>query len=250
MTKKERWIKILDLCQSNDTVLVQTLVKCLNVSEATIRRDLRQMEDLSMVTRFYGGVKINHRRTHEPPMIYKSEKNYEQKKMIARVAAQQIKDHQMIYIDAGSTTLSMLDYITAKNITIVTIGIPHLQKLLEKKLRTIILGGTLRHNTEAITGNQTLKQLDDLYFDVSFLGVNGIHEKGGLTTTNEQEATVKTKVIAHSQKTFILADNSKYHRLYPVKFADLSEVTMICYDIEGFDESKIKYMAVKDMYKK
>lgn len=245
MAKQQRWAKILELCEKNDAVYVQNLVDILHVSEATIRRDLQQMEDLSLVSRFHGGVRTNNKGNNEPPMLYKAETNYEQKKMIARLAARQIKDNQMIFIDAGSSTLEMLKYITAKNITVVTIGIPHIQKLIERKIRIISLGGTVRFTTEAITGNQTLQQLSELYFDITFLGVNGIHVKGGLTTTNDQEAAVKSKVIEHSQKTFILADHSKFNRLYPVKFGNLDDVTVICYSIENFDSSLIKHICVK-----
>lgn len=245
MTKQQRWTKILELCEKNDAIYVQSLVNVLQVSEATIRRDLQQMEDLSLVLRFHGGVRANNKGNNEPPMLYKSETNFEQKKMIAELAAKQIKDNQMIFIDAGSSTLEILKYITAKNITVVTIGIPHIQKLIERNIRTIALGGTVRFTTEAITGNQTLKQLSELYFDVTFLGVNGIHVKGGLTTTNEQEAAVKSKVIQHSQKTFVLADQSKFNRLYPVKFGNLDDVTVICYSLEKFDPLLIKHLCIK-----
>lgn len=100
MAKQQRWAKILELCEKNDAVYVQNLVDILHVSEATIRRDLQQMEDLSLVSRFHGGVRTNNKGNNEPPMLYKAETNYEQKKMIARLAARQIKDNQMIFIDA------------------------------------------------------------------------------------------------------------------------------------------------------
>ena len=87
----------------------------------------------------------------------------------------------------------------------------------------------------------TLKQLDDLFFDVAFIGVNGIHEKVGFTTTNEQEADVKAKVIAHSSFTFILADGSKFNKLYPVKFSRLDQAVILSDEIPDFDRSQIRY---------
>ena len=103
------------------------------------------------------------------------------------------------------------------------------------------MGGTIRWTTEAVTGNLTLRQLDDLFFDIAFLGVNGIHEKVGFTTTNEQEADVKAKVIAHSSSTFVLADGSKFNKLYPVKFSRLDQAVILSDEIPDFDRSQIRY---------
>lgn len=109
----------------------------------------------------------------------------------------------------------MLNYVRAKNITVVTIGLRHISEAQPQLDSTrILLGGTIRWTDRAVTGNLTLRQLDDLFFDIAFLGVNGIHEKVGFTTTNEQEADVKAKVIAHSSSTFVLADGSKFNKLY------------------------------------
>ena len=241
MIKQQRWAAIIDQCRQHASVSVAELVQLLNVSEATIRRDLQQMEDLNMVSRLHGGARLNDDQSAEPPMLIKSETNVSSKNQVARLAAGMIKNNQMVYIDAGSSTYEMLNYVRAKNITVVTIGIPHIAKLKHNSTHTILLGGTIRWTTEAVTGNMTLKQLDDLFFDVAFIGVNGIHEKVGFTTTNEQEADVKAKVIAHSSSTFILADGSKFNKLYPVKFSRLDQAVILSDEIPDFDRSQIRY---------
>ena len=241
MIKQQRWAAIIDLCRENTAISVGELVSLLRVSEATVRRDLQQMEDLNMVSRYHGGVRLNDGQSEEPPMLLKSETNISSKNQVARLAASMIKDNQMIYVDAGSSTYEMLNYVRAKNITVVTIGLPHIAKLKRSLTHTILLGGTIRWTTEAVTGNLTLRQLDDLFFDIAFLGVNGIHEKVGFTTTNEQEADVKAKVIAHSSSTFVLADGSKFNKLYPVKFSRLDQAVILSDEIPDFDRSQIRY---------
>ncbi|MEG0658513.1 DeoR/GlpR family DNA-binding transcription regulator, partial [Anaerorhabdus sp.] len=235
MSKQQRWNKIIELCKLQNNINVSELVISLGVSEATIRRDLSQMEELNMINRFYGGAKLNQLQYDEPPMLIKTSTNSNEKKQIARLAANMIKDNQMIYIDAGSTTYEMLNYITAKNITVTTIGVPHMNKLVQMKINTIVLGGNLHWQTEAITGNQALKQLEDLYFDVAFIGVNGIHEQVGLTTSNEQEASVKRMAIEHAHISYALADSSKFNILNAAKFSNLNQVTIISDAIEDFD---------------
>ena len=129
MIKQQRWAAIIDLCRENTAISVGELVSLLRVSEATVRRDLQQMEDLNMVSRYHGGVRLNDGQSEEPPMLIKSETNISSKNQVARLAASMIKDNQMIYVDAGSSTYEMLNYVRAKNITVVTIGLPHIAKL-------------------------------------------------------------------------------------------------------------------------
>ncbi|MGN1277538.1 MAG: DeoR/GlpR family DNA-binding transcription regulator [Floccifex sp.] len=226
MRKQDRWQAILNLCQTKEKVTTEDILHICPVSIATIRRDLQQMEDLHMIHRFHGGAMSN-TQVDELPMIYKSSENASEKVKIARKAAQLIQNNQTIYLDAGSTTFEMIPYIHSKNITVVTIGIPHLSALLERNIHTIVLPGTLRKSTEAITGAKTFEYLDSFYFDLAFMGANGIHPKAQITTTNDWEAAVKEKVIQRSNKAYILADCTKFNRIYPIKFANLDDVICI-----------------------
>lgn len=244
MLKHHRWAMIVELCQQSSEVSVETLVEQLGASEATIRRDLQQMADLRMISRYHGGAKLNNEQTGEPPMLFKSEKNIGAKNKVARLAASLIQDNQMVFLDAGSSTYEMLDYITAKNITVVTIGIPHIHKLTQSSPHTIVLGGTIRWSTQAITGYQTLKQLDELFFDVAFIGVNGIHKQLGYTTTNEQEAAVKSKVMEHSSTSYLLADATKFNKLFPVKYASLNDGILLTDEIIDFDKNQLRYIQI------
>jgi len=249
MLKQHRWATIVELCQQSKVMSVESLVEQLGVSEATIRRDLQQMSDLRMISRYHGGAKLNNDQTGEPPMVFKSETNIGAKNKVARLAASLIQDNQMVFVDAGSSTYEMLNYITAKNITVITIGIPHIQKLTQNSPHTIVLGGTIRWSTQAITGNQTLKQLDDMFFDVAFIGVNGIHKQLGYTTTNEQEAAVKSKVIEHSNTSYLLADATKFNKLFPVKYASLTDGILLTDEIIDFDMNLLRFIKINGEYK-
>lgn len=244
MSKQNRWSKIIDLCQEKETVTINELVTYLNASPATIRRDLQEMEDLRMLTRFHGGAKLSRASFNEPAMLIKSELNAHEKRQIGYFAAKMIKDNQMVYLDAGSTTFEMLDFITARNITVVTPGVPHITVLGRKNINTIVLGGKLHWPTEAITGRTAIKQMEDLYFDVSFVGTNGIHEQIGFTTSNELEAETKTLAIQHSRNPFIIADHTKFNQLCPVPFAKLSDAIILSDSIGDFPQDRIRYMTV------
>ena len=227
MKKQDRWNEILNIIKIKKEVTVEELAREFNTSLATIRRDLLEMEENSMITRFHGGARYNTTRLSEPPMMLKSETNAHAKQMVGRYAASLIKDNQLVYIDAGSATYEMLGYITAKNITVCTVGIPHISKLLSLGINTIVPGGHVRPSTMAITGIKTARQVTQYYFDVCFIGSNGIHEQMGVTTTNEYEAEVKRAVITHSKKAYVLSDNTKFNVAYPCSYASLDEVTII-----------------------
>ncbi|MBB5182747.1 DeoR/GlpR family DNA-binding transcription regulator [Catenisphaera adipataccumulans] len=242
MSKQERWTTIIEICRKQQSVSVDALVDTLHVSPATVRRDLQQMEDLNMVERYHGGVRLSGTQMQEPAMMIKSQTHHTSKRQIAYTAAKLIQDNQMVYIDAGSTTYEMLEFITAKNITVVTPGIPHLQILGQRHISTIMLGGNLYWPTEAVAGKQAIRMMEEFYFDISFVGTNGIHERVGFTTSNELEADTKALGIRHSDHPYILADASKFNVLCPVPFADLDEAIIITDDIGSFPPDRIRYI--------
>lgn len=243
MTKQFRWRLISETLTRQQTATVYELVELLHVSAATVRRDLQEMEDLNMISRFHGGARISSTQSVEPHMIIKSESNQKEKTAIAIRAAKLISDDQMVFLDAGSSTFDMIQYISAKNITVVTPGIPHLTSLYQRDISTIALGGPVRPGTQAIAGRLTVEMMEAMYFDVAFIGVNGIHDKIGFTTTNESEAATKQTAIERSTSPYILADSSKFNRLNPFAFGKLSDAVIVTTSMpETFIEAGARYI--------
>ena len=245
MSKQTRWNEILNITREKESVTVTQLQKELGVSVATIRRDLQEMDDLNLLIRFHGGAKMDTTQYNEPSMLIKTARHKEEKKRIGLLAARQIKDNQMVYLDAGSTTYEIIPFIKAKNITIVTPGIPHIELLGKAGISTIALGGYVYWNTQSIIGHPAMKQLENLYFDIAFIGTNGIHEQSGFSTSNELEASTKSLAMEHAHNSFVVCDRTKFNQLRPVKFASLDQATIITDSIDQFDTTKIRYMLTK-----
>ena len=147
---------------------------------------------------------------------------------IAYQAATHIKNDDVILLDAGTITLAIVDYIPQhQNITIVTNSILHAFALIERHLKTILLGGILKENTKAIIGETAISQLRNLNFNKAFLGINGIGIAKGYTTPDLQEAAIKRKALKKSQQTFILSDESKLNKVSFVKVASIDEANLI-----------------------
>ncbi len=227
MNKRERWKRILQLLQENDKLTTDQLVAILDVSQATVRRDFVEMEDEHLIQRYHGGVKAVFDVHDEDPMNLKIYYNTREKGAIGKCAASLIRDNDIVYLDAGSSTTQVIPYITAKNITVVTNGLPHVSELGKRGINTILLGGTVKSNTEAVMGYLATNALATFNFDIAFMGTNGIHKSFGYTTPQIDEGEIKSMAISHSDKTYVLADSTKMNKHYFVSFAGLKDVVLI-----------------------
>lgn len=209
----QRHQEILQLLKENKVIKVQQLVKSLQASESTIRRDLAQLEKESKLKRVHGGATLIQQIKDEPDMVEKSAKNSIEKIQIATYAASKLQSGDCIYLDAGTTVHQMIPEIKAKNITVVTNGLNHIKPLLEENIDTYLLGGSVKPRTEALIGHLALESLKKFHFDKAFLGVNGIHLDYGFTTPDPEEAAVKALAVKQGKEVFVLADHTKFHEV-------------------------------------
>ena len=109
----------------------------------------------------------------------------------SKYAASLIEPEDFVYLDAGTTTAYMLDYIGQKNITFVTNAVAHAQRLVSMKKKVLLIGGELKASTEAVVGSQAIRTLQEYHFTKGFFGSNGVARKSGCTTPDASEAMVK-----------------------------------------------------------
>lgn len=226
LTEKRHEI-ILNLLQQKEIVSIQELVALMGASESTVRRDLSQLEQMNKLKRIHGGATIINENKKELTVLEKSSKHLKEKQMIGAFAAKLIEDGECIYIDAGTSTLQMIDYITVKNITVVTNGITHIEPLMKKEIKTYLVGGYVKGITSALVGQMAVDSLRKYRFDKSFIGTNGVHPDLGYTTPDPEEAAVKQLALSLGQKAFVLADRSKFNQVAFAEFGKLKEATII-----------------------
>lgn len=245
MLTEERHAIILDMVNSHGSVKIGELCAMLDSSESTIRRDLSILSERGMLTKVHGGaIALNESFSRiEHDVSKKSNLFVEEKIAIARYAASLIDDGDFVYIDAGTTTEKMIDYIPSKNVTFVTNAFINAKKLAQMGFRVFIPGGEIKLSTEAIVGAECVISLQHYNFTKCFIGVNGISVSGGLSTPDKSEAVVKSTVIHNSKETYILADNSKFDKITSVRFAGLNcgkIITDKLTDKKYLSESSIK----------
>jgi DeoR family fructose operon transcriptional repressor len=224
---EERHQYILEKLARVNTVTVQDLVEELDHSESTIRRDLSQLEEDGKLIRVHGGAKRNLRVTAEDSMDEKTVKNVHEKQLIAQLAANEVKEDEVIYLDAGTTTFEMIPYLQGKEVTVVTNGVPHASLLTDLQIDTVLIGGKIKQKTKAIVGSQAERQVKGYRFSKAFMGMNAVDKEYGYTTPDLEEAAMKQAVIQQANQPYVLVDPTKMGATSFVKVADIEDCALI-----------------------
>jgi len=229
MLSEERHSAILELLENKRSVTVAELTHLLSTSESTIRRDLHTLDQLGKLNKVHGGA-IAIDKTYnvsEEDVSIKELLCVEEKKAIGKYAASLIYDTDFVYVDAGTTTGCMIDYIENSKATFVTNGIAHAKKLLSKGLKVFVVGGRLKQVTEAVVGAEGVSNMKKYNFTKAFLGTNGITVDAGYTTPDIEEAEIKIEAQKRSMITFVLADHTKFDKVFAVSVAEVQDACII-----------------------
>lgn len=229
MLTKQRQDLLLELLEERGSITVSEVKDMLDASESTIRRDITALDEEGKLVKVFGGAVAVRQKVsaHEYTVAQKSELNLEEKKRIARSAALLIEPEDFIYLDAGTTTAYMLDYIEETNVTFVTNAVAHAQRLAMRGLKVMLVGGELKASTEAVVGSQAMQTLLNYHFTKGFFGTNGVTKKSGCTTPDANEAMIKRTAMGQCRKCYVLCDGSKFDHVSSVTFASFSETEFL-----------------------
>ncbi|MBP2837098.1 MULTISPECIES: DNA-binding transcriptional repressor YgbI [Dickeya] len=214
MIPVERHQKILSLITERGVVSISELTEMLGVSHMTVRRDVQKLEQDGLLLSVSGGVRSPERLAMEPSHQDKSVMFSQQKEAIGRLAAQQIPHNSCIYLDAGTTTLSLARQLAERDdLLIVTNDFAIAALLIESsQCRMIHTGGTLCRENRSCVGEGAALALRNLMIDIAFVSASSWSLRG-LSTPNEDKVSVKRAIIEASSKRILLSDASKYGRI-------------------------------------
>lgn len=243
MFAEERKKRIVKLLENKKRASVNELSESFDVSRATIRRDLSELEKSGFLRRTHGGAILSGSSKLEPSFKEKEDKLAAEKKLIGKKAAKIIKNGDTIFIDAGTTTRHIIDFLEdKKDLTIVTHALHIINKVNEQNLdcELIVVGGNFKWSTEAMIGPMAEDYLKKLRVDKSFVGLNGFNLESAATTPDLREAKIKEIALEIAGENFILFDQSKWEEVFFYRFAELDEIDFIITDT--IDESKKKIL--------
>lgn len=229
MLAEERLERIVELVNEHGSISAAELMERLDASESTIRRDLTRLAQAGRLVKVHGGATAARRTVvaSDQTMREKHDIHLVEKTAIAAHAAKLVRPDDFVYIDAGSTTELLVEYITETAATYMTNSIAHAHALLAKGCRVLVPAGELKQVTEALVGEQTVATLERYHFTRGFFGTNGAAPDAGFTTPETGEALVKEMALRQTLRPYVLCDSSKFSVVSPVSFARFEDATVI-----------------------
>jgi ribose transport system substrate-binding protein len=233
MTAFERRQRILNFLREQPGIRVPELARLLEVSQGTIRNDLRALEQAGELTRVRGGAVVRDGRGFISPAFgARAEFNTAAKQRIARWAADMVEDGDSVLLDSSSTVFHVAPFLLDRsNLTIITNGIEVAYALAENPAHTIILiGGALRAERALVVGYLGERLLENLHIKTAFVSCSGFSIESGLTQVDIQEAQLKSRMIESAERVVALIDSSKFGKVDLTPFATVEQVSHILTD--------------------
>ena len=243
MLASERYAKINAILKERGFAKVEELSGMLNVSDMTIRRDLEKCQKAGMLQRCHGGAVLVGISQQELSFDDKSIEKTEIKKQIAQVCATLVKEGMTVFLDSGTTCYEIAQMIrTVSRITIITNDIRIGHSLLNSSTQLLLIGGAVQTSTGSIIGQMANSMLSQMHTDIAFLGANSINEKLDVTTPTIEKAFFKRQARVCASVSYLVADDSKFHRNALHKVNNLGEYAGVItnYNFKGWEESIVK----------
>ncbi|WP_286908882.1 DeoR/GlpR family DNA-binding transcription regulator [Clostridium sp. UBA1652] len=236
---EERHEKILEMLKDKKRVEVQELSELFEVSEDTIRRDLRIMEQKGKVHRTYGGAILPDKVNSYENFIVRENIQNDVKQSIASLAQSFIQERDTLLLDGSTTVAKIVPLLSGyKNLTVITNSITIAYDILHQcpNINLHIIGGIVRNDIGNSISIESLKDIEKLYVDKVFLSACSISLKGELTTPIIEDAHVKKAMLNAGREVYILADSSKFGQKSLMEFGRIKPEYTIISDSDLPDE--------------
>ena len=231
--KEDRRKQMGNLVALKRTMTMEQLRDHFGVSMNTIRSDVAYLVGTGAVEKIYGGVRAA---VHKEVPLFDSRamEHTPHKKRIAAAAEDLIEDLDIIFMDAGTTTMHLIDRLAAdKRVTIVTGNLYVIQKAAQRENVTlVVLPGTYNRRTNSLADPSTLEFLSRYQFTKAFMGVSGVSEDGRLNVSTYTEYEIKRSAIRQSRSVYLLADSAKFGSTGLMSYGTIREMTAVITDLK------------------
>lgn len=216
----------------NKTATVKELTKQLYVSEATVRRDLDDLQREGQVERCHGGAILVDRTNDEFSIFIRQAKNAKEKMRASEIAIKYIPDFQTVFIDNSSTCLALAERLNFSHKIIVTNGL-HLAAEISRQDNVTIIspGGEIKSNAFAVTGSMTLSALHNFRFDLALLSCAAIDASGSYEFSPDS-AEIKKAAMSSSKTNILVVDRTKIGTTATFHTADIADYDYILTDAD------------------
>lgn len=228
MLESDRHNRILQMLKNETGCTVHSLARALYVSEATIRRDLRELDRQGFVKRVYGGAIPVECHNLDIPRPVRSLQQQHAKRQIGQQAASLVLDGMVLFLDASTTAQALCEFIAPRQgITVITNGIRTAELLGQLGVATYCTGGLLLHSSLAYVGAYAENMVREFYADALFFSAAGVSNSGRISDRCCEEAVMLKLMLAQSKRRYFLCDGSKFGSDYCYQVGFVSEVDRI-----------------------
>jgi DeoR family fructose operon transcriptional repressor len=226
---EERRQRVLDLVSRKGFIGLAELARSICVSQSTIRRDLDHLHQHGLLKRTHGGAVFPSEEAL-PAFEERSEKQIEEKRLIAKAAAARIHDGDAVLLDGGTTTLEVARLLVGRPLQIVTNSLP-IANLFASNRETdlIMLGGYVYPKTGVALGPLTQRMLADVHVHQTILSVGGITAKG-LFNSNLLLVETERLMMRCADEVVVVADHTKIGRLALAFLCELPAIDTLIVD--------------------
>lgn len=226
MNYTEREQQILKILQETPVIDMKRLMQQMYVSEATLRRDLKKMESAGLIIRPHGKVKLA--TSFADKMLESSFRESIQNPVKKRLAEQAIdtcvKDGNVVMLDASSTAMSTVPFLSDYNdIIVITSGIKTALLLSGTHIKFYSTGGRAINVAHSYIGQTAINTLKSFNADVCFVSCRGLSEQGFVTDSSERENDVRYTIMQQSKRKVLLIDSSKIDNGFWLNICHISE---------------------------
>jgi DeoR family transcriptional regulator, fructose operon transcriptional repressor len=245
---EERKINIVEYIQKHKKATVPELCAAFDVSSATIRNDLRELENSGLIIRTHGGAMVKSKTGFELTDKQKQAQSSEEKKRIGELALGLIEDGDTILLDTGTTTGELAKLLhTKQNINVVTNDY-HIASVLEdfETVEVIFMGGIVRKGFHCTVGIAGREMLSSLSVDKAFMGANSFSFEKGASTPDINHAETKKAMLSIAAKIILLCDSTKWGKNSFAHFINAEDLDVFITDsIVDIDKLKLEELGVE-----
>ena len=229
--KSKRIMAMEKYIMDHGSASMEELRDHFEVSMNTVRRDVADLLKGGSIRKVYGGVRAQTQESSLVPYEVRSIGDSQIKKKLGQYAARFVREGDVIFIDSGTTTLYLLDYLRDfKDLTVITNNIEVILKALDnERIRLIALPGQLRHKTRSVTGEVTVSFLSRYNIHTAFMAATGVSTLG-VTNSSPLEYEIKKKAVENSEKKVLMVTGKKFGITSLMTYADLDQFDAVVTD--------------------
>ena len=230
--KQARQTRILTAIREQGQVAVSELSRNCDVSEVTIRRDLRELAEQGLLRRAHGGALLSVANVPEHPVIQRMAAGHSWKEAIGRAAAVLVADGESVFIGSGSTTAYVARHLADhQHVTVVTNALNVASELAAAQgVAVVVTGGMMRPAELSLIGHITEQALREVRVDKVIIGMRAISLEAGLTNDYLPEVMTDRTILGMAPVLILVADHTKFGQVASAYVAPLDQVTTLVTD--------------------